>query len=69
MRMYNSNGLRTKEALESLQPELPEAVRRAAIDRNVPLDELFYNALSDYWYVEDYKGMFLGIERDGYAHT
>lgn len=33
------------------------------------IEELKYDSLCDYWYLPNWNGMYVGIERDGYIHS
>ncbi len=49
-------------------PDIPLAVRETCKRKDIRLSQLTYNTLCNYWHAE-WRGMYLGIEPDGYAHT
>ena len=66
---YRMNGTRTPDGHDAQVPRLPREVMSAAVTRGIALPRLRYDALMGCWFVPNWKGMFLGIEKDGYAHT
>ena len=51
-------------------PPLPGPVAVTALNKGIPLSDLAADQLCGYWYpMNGWHGMFLGIERDGHAHT
>lgn len=66
MESYDDTG----ESLHENAPHLPAEVRARCIQKGIPMSDLAYNGLCGYWYpLSGWKGMFLGIEPDGHAHT
>jgi hypothetical protein len=63
---YNTSGQPLRDDI----PEMPKAVMVAVTQQlHTSLDKVLYDSLCDYWYIPNYKGMFIGIERDGYTHS
>ncbi len=68
--MYHDDGKRTDVGFARNAPELPLEVLETCARKEIVPSTLTYDFLCKFWYPMDgWKGMFLGIEPDGHAHT